>query len=129
MAILGDFLDWAWARHASPFSWYIRPLFILPFCDFAYKKSVREIVVTLVAVTTSMFWFPAPATPDPHAVALLDMERRYVGGPLMLERIVLTTAHSYLVRRVGMGGSKTLSLGSDYGDRLGDAPEGSMALP
>jgi hypothetical protein len=91
MEILGDFLDWAWARHANPFSWYIRPLFILPFCYFAYKTSVWGVVLTLVAVTTSMFWFPAPAMPDPRAVALLDMERRYVGGPLTLERIVLTT--------------------------------------
>lgn len=91
MDVLNDFLNWAWARHQNPLSWYIRPLFILPFCYFAYKKSVRGIVLTLVAVTSSMFWFPVPATPDPRAVALLDVERQYVGGPLTLERIVLTT--------------------------------------
>ena len=39
MDLLGDFLNWAWARHANPLSWYIRPLFIVPFCVFAYKKS------------------------------------------------------------------------------------------
>jgi len=88
---LNDFLDWAWARHLNPLSWYVRPLFILPFCYFAYKKSARGIVLTLAAVTSSMFWFPVPATPDPRAVALLDVERQYVGGPLTLERIVLTT--------------------------------------
>jgi len=27
---LNDFLNWAWARHANPLSWYIRPPFILP---------------------------------------------------------------------------------------------------
>ena len=58
MDVLTDFLNWAWARHQNPLSWYIRPLFILPFCYFAYKKSVRGIVLTLVAVTSSMFWFP-----------------------------------------------------------------------
>lgn len=87
---LNDFLDWAWARHHNPLSWYIRPLLILPFCYFAHTKSVRGMVLTLVAVTSSMFWFPAPATPDPRAVALLDIERQYVGGPLTLERIILT---------------------------------------
>lgn len=91
MDVLNAFLDWAWARHQNPLSWYVRPLFILPFCYFAYKKSVRGIVLTLVAVTSSMFWFPVPATPDPRAVALLDVERQYVGGPLTFERIVLTT--------------------------------------
>jgi hypothetical protein len=35
--------------------------------------------------------FPVPTTPDPRAVALLDVERQYVGGPLTLERIALTT--------------------------------------
>jgi hypothetical protein len=88
---LNDFLDWAWARHLNPLSWYVRPLFILPFCYFAYKKSARGIVLTLAAVASSMFWFPVPATPDPRAVALLNVERQYVGGPLTLERIVLTT--------------------------------------
>ena len=91
MDMLGDFLNWAWARHLNPLSWYIRPLFILPFCYFAYKKSVWGMALTVVAVTSSMFWFPVPATPDPRAVALLAVERQYVGGPLTLERIVLTT--------------------------------------
>lgn len=36
MDALIDFLNWAWARHHNPLSWYIRPLFVLPFCYFAY---------------------------------------------------------------------------------------------
>jgi hypothetical protein len=87
---LNDFLDWAWARHHNPLSWYIRPLFILPFCYFAYKKSVWGITVTLVAVTSSMFWFPAPAAPDPRGAALLAIEREYLGGPLTFSRTILT---------------------------------------
>ena len=62
MDTMVEFLNWAWARHHNPLSWYIRPLFILPFCYFVYQKSVRGMALTVVAVTSSMFWFPAPAT-------------------------------------------------------------------
>jgi hypothetical protein len=90
MDALGDFVNWAWARHHNPLSWYIRPLFILPFCYFAYKRSVWGMVLTVVAVTSSMFWFPAPATPDARGAAFLAVERQYVSGPWTFGRIVLT---------------------------------------
>jgi hypothetical protein len=56
---LDEFLSWAWARHHNPLSWYIRPLFLLPFCYFAYKRSTWGIVLTLFALATSMVWFPS----------------------------------------------------------------------
>ena len=89
MDTLVDFLNWAWARHHNPLSWYIRPLFILPFCYFAYRKSVRGMVVTLVAVTSGMFWFPAPATADPTATTFLAVERQWITAPLTLSRLTL----------------------------------------
>jgi len=46
--------------------------------------------LTVVAVASSMFWFPAPATPDPRAAAFLAVERQYIDGPWTLGRIVLT---------------------------------------
>ena len=75
MEALYDFLNWAWERHQNPLSWYIRPLFVLPYCYFAYKRSVPGLTLTLIAVATSMFWFPAPAEVDPRAAAFLEMER------------------------------------------------------
>ncbi len=39
MEFFSDFLSWAWARHHNVLSWYIRPMFILPFIFFAYKRS------------------------------------------------------------------------------------------
>ena len=33
-----EFVAWAWARHHNILSWYVRPLFILPFCFFAYMR-------------------------------------------------------------------------------------------
>jgi hypothetical protein len=89
MDTLVDFLNWAWARHHNQLSWYIRPLFILPFCYFAYKKSAWGIAITVVAVTSSMFWFPAPATPDPQAAAFLAAERQYVTGPVTAGKLAL----------------------------------------
>jgi hypothetical protein len=39
MELLEGFLSWAWARHHNVLSWYIRPLFLLPFCYFAVEFS------------------------------------------------------------------------------------------
>src|SRR5688500_4394520 len=90
MDALVDFLNWAWARHHNPLSWYIRPLFIFPFCYFTYKKSVLGMVLAVVAVTSSMFWFPAPASPDQTAAAFLEVARQWIAGPLTLAQVVLT---------------------------------------
>ena len=35
-----EFVAWAWARHHNVLSWYVRPLFLLPFCYFAYRRSL-----------------------------------------------------------------------------------------
>ena len=69
---------WAWQRHHNVLSWYVRPLFLLPYCWFAYRRSVVGIAATLVALVTSMAWFPAPATPDPAVVRMLAVERDYL---------------------------------------------------
>ena len=90
MEALVDFLNWAWARHHNPLSWYIRPLFILPFCYFAYRRSVRGMLLTGVAVATSMFWFPAPTSPDPTATTFLAVERQWITDPLTMGKVVLT---------------------------------------
>ncbi|MGW8265041.1 MAG: hypothetical protein ACWGSQ_01670 [Longimicrobiales bacterium] len=90
MDSLGEFLNWAWARHHNPLSWYIRPLFVLPFCYFAYKKSVTGVVLTIVGVLSSMFWFPAPSEADPRAAAFLEMERQYVTGSWSFAKTAMT---------------------------------------
>jgi hypothetical protein len=73
-----EFAQWAWARHHNELSWYIRPLFLLPFCYFAYKRSLWGITLTVVALATSMFWFPAPERVDPRAAEFLAVEREYL---------------------------------------------------
>jgi hypothetical protein len=57
---LDGFLSWTWERHHNVLSWYVRLLFLLPLAYFSYRRSLSGIVLTLVALATSMFWFPAP---------------------------------------------------------------------
>jgi hypothetical protein len=47
LAFSGPFFDWAYARHQNQLSWYIRPLFLIPFCYFAYKRSLAGISATI----------------------------------------------------------------------------------
>jgi hypothetical protein len=74
---LNTFLEVIWARHHNILSWYIRPLFFIPFCFFAYRRSAWGITLTLIGLATSMAWFPAPAQPSPQVIAMLDSERPY----------------------------------------------------
>jgi hypothetical protein len=86
---IDDFAAWAWARHHNELSWYIRPLFLLPFCYFAYKRSLLGIVLTVVALATSMFWFPAPERVDPKAVEFLAVEKEYLTDGWSLWKVML----------------------------------------
>ena len=89
MEILSDFLAWAWARHHNVLSWYIRPMFILPYIYFAYKRSWKGLVVTVIALATSMFWFPAPETVNPAVELFLQAEKDYISGAWGLGKVLL----------------------------------------
>ena len=87
---LADLASWAWARHHNVLSWYVRPLFLLPFCWFAYRRSWPGMAVTLLALATSMAWFPAPAHPDPAVVRFLAAERAYLLGPWTPAKVAMS---------------------------------------
>ena len=78
METLQNLAEWAWTRHHNPLSWYIRPLFLIPFCYFAWRRNLTGVAATLVALATSMFWFPALASPDPRVAEFLEAERQYL---------------------------------------------------
>lgn len=90
MEFLSDALAWAWTRHHNILSWYIRPLFVLPFVFFAYSRSWKGLVFTVIALFTSMFWFPAPASPDPAVEQFLQAEKDYILGPWDLAKVMWT---------------------------------------
>jgi hypothetical protein len=90
MDFVNDFWIWAWDRHHNIWSWYLRPLFLLPFCYFAFKRSATGILLTLLALLTSMFWFPKPAEPDPRVVAFLEMEKAYLTQDWTIWKVLLS---------------------------------------
>ena len=98
MEFLNDWAAWAWARHHNPLSWYIRPLLLLPFCYFAWRRSAWGVALALVALATSMAWFPPPATIDPRAVEFLRHERDFLLGPWTpVETLTMLTIPAFLI--------------------------------
>ena len=84
-----EFVAWAWERHHNVLSWYIRPLFLLPFCYFAYKRSLWGIMLTLLALATSMFWFPAPQHSSPAVNEMLEAEKEYLTANWTLWKVLI----------------------------------------
>jgi pimeloyl-ACP methyl ester carboxylesterase len=79
----------AWERHHNVLSWYVRPLFILPFCYFAYRRSLLGLVLTILALATSMFWFPAPEHTSPAVNEMLASEREYLTANWTLWKVAI----------------------------------------
>ena len=90
MEFVNDFLSWAWGRHHNILSSYIRPLFLVPFCYFAYNRSITGIVLTLIALATSMFWFPKPETVGPQVTEFLKAETEWLFGEWTLSKVLIT---------------------------------------
>jgi len=85
-----SFFEWAFERHKNQLSWYIRPLFIIPFCYYAYKRSWAGVMGSMFAVMTSMFWFPRPESVSPLVVEFLEMEKEYLMGNWDFAKILIT---------------------------------------
>ncbi|WP_417372217.1 hypothetical protein [Gelidibacter japonicus] len=84
------FFDWVFERHHNQWSWYLRPLFLLPFCYFAYKKSFAGMMVSIFALFTSMFWFPKPEIVSESVINFLEFEKQYLYGEWNLSKQLLT---------------------------------------
>lgn len=84
------FFNWVFARHHNVLSWYIRPLFIIPIIVFAFKKSLTGIFISIFALFTSMFWFPAPETSSPQIMTFLAYEMEYLKGVWTAPQIIMS---------------------------------------
>ena len=85
----GEFVAWAWERHHNVLSWYVRPLFLLPFCYFAYRRSLLGMTLTLIALATSIFWFPAPAESSTAVNEMLGAETEYLTANWTLWKVLI----------------------------------------
>lgn len=90
MCTVSELLDWMWQRHHNELSWYVRPMFLLPLAWFAYRRNGWGIAATLVALGTSMFWFPAPGTVNPRVVEFLAFEKEWLTGDWTVGKVLLT---------------------------------------
>lgn len=91
MAANQSFFEWTFARHQNVLSWYIRPLFIIPFCYFAYKRNPFGIALTVFLLLTSMFWFPEPAAIDGQVREFLAMEREYLTTNWTIAKVLISS--------------------------------------
>lgn len=62
----------------------------MPFCYFSYRRSIKGIALTLLALATSMFWFPEPEHPAPKLVEFLAIEKEYLTGDWTLAKALLS---------------------------------------
>lgn len=85
------FFNWAYERHQNQLSWYIRPLFLIPFCYFAFRRSWSGILGTMFLLLTSMFWFPKPDIVSEQVKQFLNMEKEYLSGNWGIAKILMSS--------------------------------------
>lgn len=84
------FLNWVFERHQNQLSWFIRPVFLIPFCFFAYKRSWAGISITIFCLFTSMFWFNKPEIISEEVKAFLQFEIDWLGGEWNIQKWLLS---------------------------------------
>lgn len=84
-----SFFDWVFERHHNQWSWYLRPIFLIPFCFFAYKKSWTGISITIFCLFTSMFWFNKPEVLSETVQTFLQFEKDWLYGAWDYKKILL----------------------------------------
>lgn len=83
------FFDWIFERHQNQWSWFIRPVFLIPFCFFAYKRSWTGVSITIFCIFTSMFWFNKPEYVNDNVKAFLQFEKDWLYSDWNYEKIML----------------------------------------
>jgi hypothetical protein len=83
------FFNWVFDRHHNQWSWYIRPVFLIPFCYFAYKHNWMGISITIFCLFTSMFWFNRPELVSEEVRTFLQFEKDWLYSTWSLKKIAL----------------------------------------
>lgn len=77
-----DFQAWALNRHQNQLSWYIRPILIFSLLFFAYRRQAVGVSAGILALFTSMIWFPVPQTTPRLVKGFLDYEQDFLQAGL-----------------------------------------------
>ncbi|WP_031529290.1 hypothetical protein [Dyadobacter crusticola] len=83
------FFNWAYARHQNQLSWYIRPLFLIPYCYFSFRRSLAGVLGTVFLLLTSMFWFPSPEKVPENVRLFLEFEKEWLRGTWTFQKALL----------------------------------------
>lgn len=86
-----SFFTWAFERHHNVLSWYVRPLFLVPFCVSAYRRTLAGMAATLFLLATSMFWFPVPSVQEPSVAEFLQVEMAYLTSNWTSGKVLATS--------------------------------------
>lgn len=91
------FLSWVFERHQNQMSWFIRPVFLIPFCFFAYKRSWTGVSITIFCLFTSMFWFSKPEAISEQVKMFLQFEKDWLNAEWDYKKwlLVLTVPFSF----------------------------------
>lgn len=84
-----SFFNWAFERHKNQLSWYIRPLFLMPFCYFSYRRNFAAAMGSIFLLFTSMFWFPVPEIVHPKVTEFLAFEKEYLYGEWSTTKLIM----------------------------------------
>ena len=71
-----DVGSWIWGRHKNLFSWYSRPLFIIPAVYYAYRQKLWHVIGFMLLLATSLFWFEAPIDTPEEVAQFLEWEKQ-----------------------------------------------------
>ncbi|OFY27200.1 MAG: hypothetical protein A2275_06380 [Bacteroidetes bacterium RIFOXYA12_FULL_35_11] len=96
------FFNWMFEHHQNILSWYIRPIFLIPFCFFAYKHSWSGIAITIFCLVTSMFWFPKPETVNEKTLAFLQFEMDWLNRSWDYKKILLVLSVPFSFTLLGL---------------------------
>ena len=85
-----SFFDWVFERHHNQWSWYIRPVFLIPFCFFAYKHNWAGISIIIFCLFTSMFWFSKPEMSTASVNMFLEFEKNWLSSDWDFNKVMFS---------------------------------------
>ena len=83
-------------------SWYVRPVFFVPYCFFAYKRSWSGIIGTIFLLLTSMVWFPKPTIVSEDVKQFLRYEENWLNSQWTLEELGLFSLVPFSLVALGL---------------------------